>query len=589
MHFPSQITRAARSLLAVTGLMLLYETRAKSEELALVLDGKVLEKNIRQTEMDVQSNPFWIGWTQRAGETLDGTFVPARVPKNLLRFPAKRSAVGDCEFKMTFTCDADAFRGGPNRGPWIRLMDRGQFGFVNSGKGLIVNGRKMALPLESGEYMTPITMDDGKRHFLAVKREGKRLFFLVDEQEVTRRPIDPDANLIFESFALESYPAYASIVLTAEKFSNELKTEFKSFAPVKIIFDGTGEPQETISEDGANWIQGRGYAPGKAAVYRIPSLVVTNEGAILAFAEARASGYDWGHIHLVVRRSQDLGKTWGPEIDITSQFPENSCGNPSPVVERETGRIHLVYHFRTNPNHQHPGATHVAITSSADDGETWSESRFVTEQFQPQSRSWMLTGPGHGIQLTQGRYAGRLVIPCYGQGSGYLVLSDDKGKSWRVGGASPSMEINEAVCVELLNGDVMINARSPGNTRNRGTCIVTNGGETLKPGTARFISELPCANCQGSTMRYSWPERGHPGILLYAGPGLPTGRVQATLWGSYDEGQTWPYKKQIYAGGSGYSDIAVLPNGKIIYLFEKDGKQDLGFTLLPPPPAKPPL
>ncbi|MFP6667301.1 MAG: sialidase family protein, partial [Pirellulales bacterium] len=56
---------------------------------------------------------------------------------------------------------------------------------------------------------------------------------------------------------------------------------------------------------------------------------------------------------------------------------------------------------------------------------------------------------------------------------------------------------------------------------------------------------------------------------------------------SYDEGQTWPYKRTIYEGGSGYSDMAVLPNGKIGYLFEKDGKQDLGFTVLPGPPAEP--
>lgn len=150
------------------------------------------------------------------------------------------------------------------------------------------------------------------------------------------------------------------------------------------------------------------------------------------------------------------------------------------------------------------------------------------------------------------------------------------------------MDINEAVCVELPEGDVMINARSPGRTRNRGTCTLTNGGETLQEGTARFIPELPDPSCQGSTARYSWPKDGKPGIILYAGPGLPTGRVQATLWASYDDGRTWPYKQQIYEGGSGYSDMNVLPNGKIIYLFEKDGKQDLGFTVLSAPRATPP-
>ena len=570
-------------LLAIVGLT---GPVPAADSLPLVVDGKVIEKNIRQTNMDARANPFWTGWTQRKGTTTGGIFVPGRGRKNLLNFPPNRSALGDCEFKLTFKCDPGAFRGRPHRGPWLRLMDRGQFGFVNAGTQLLLNGHKMSLPLKSGNFRSPVKMDDGRQHSLSIRRVDKTLSFHVDDKKIAEQPIDAAANLIFDAFPLESYPSYASLVLTAEKFSTHLKTRFRSLAPVTIIFDGTGKPQETVSAGGAKRIAGRDYAPGKASVYRIPSLVVTNDGTILAFAEARASGYDWGHIRLVVRRSRDNGKTWGPEISITSQFADNSCGNPSPVVERETGRIFLVYHFRTNPNHANSGPTHVGLTHSDDDGKTWSKSRFVTEQFKPKSRSWLLTGPGHGIQLTQGRYRGRLVIPCYGQGSGYVVYSDDKGETWTVGGSSPTMDINEAVCVELLGGDVMLNARSPGKTRNRGTCTLTDGGKTLKPGTARFIPELPDPNCQGSTLRHSWPKDGKPGMILYAGPGLPTGRVRATLWASYDEGKTWPFRQQIYAGGSGYSDLAVLPNGKVLYLFEKDGKQDLGFTIIPAPPRR---
>ena len=563
---------------------------ANAEEIYLIRDGKPNEKNMKQTDMDAKANPFWTDWTQRKGETVDGQFVFDGRDKNLKMLPAVKSALGNCEFKVTFSSDSGAFgnRGG-GRGPFIYFLDRGNYGFMDKGSRLVVSDSKASIPLKPFSSASPIKMDDGKLHTISVKRVGSVLSYHLDGKKITEEEIDPGANLILAVNPLESYAKYASISLTAEKFSDELKTIFKSLAPVEVIFKGDEKPQETVSRGGgAKRIAGREYAPGKAAVYRIPSLVVTKKGTIIAFAEARASGYDWGHIRMVVRRSEDNGKTWGPEIDLTSEFPDNSCGNPSPVVERETGRIFLSYQFRTNPNHANGGPVHVALTQSDDDGKTWTKSKFVTDQFHPKSRSWQATGPGHGIQLTQGKYKGRLVIPCYGQGSGYVVYSDDKGESWKVGGSSPNMNINEAVCVELLEGDVMINARSPGSTRNRGTCTLGNGGEKLVEGTARFIPELPDPSCQGSTARYSWPKDGRPGIVLYAGPGAATGRNRATLWASYDEGKTWPSKQEIYQGGSGYSDMAVLANGKIAYLFEKDGKKDLGFTVIPGPPATPP-
>ncbi len=575
-------------LLTIVALPGRWTLAPAAEELPFVVDGKVLEENIRQTNMDAEANPFWTGWTQRKGTTAAGKFALDRRDKNLKDFPAAKSALGDCEFKLTFSCNPAHYgnRGG-GRGPWIRLADRGAFGFKDKGRNITVNGDKCSLPLKAFNRPSPINLGDGELHTMSAKRVGEVLSFYLDGEKINEQNIGGDGNLIFYLGTLESYPNLASMKVTAEKFSDKLTTNFKSLAPIEVIYDGTGEPQETVSAGGAQRIEGRGYAPGKASVYRIPALVVTNAGTILAFSEARASGYDWGHIRMVVRRSQDDGKTWGPEIEITSQFPDNSCGNPSPVVERKTGRVFLAYHFRTNPSHSNSGPTHAGLTYSDDDGKTWSKSKFATDQFKPKNRSWFLIGPGHGIQLTQDKYRGRLLVPCYGQGSGYVVYSDDRGETWKYGGSSPSMDINEAVIVELQGGEIMINARSPGRTRNRGTCVLANGGETLKEGTARFIPELPDPSCQGSTARYSWPKDGKPGIILYAGPGLPTGRVRATLRASYDEGQTWPYKQTIYEGGSGYSDMAVLPNGKIGYLFEKDGKQDLGFTVLPGPPAEP--
>ena len=63
--------------------------------------------------------------------------------------------------------------------------------------------------------------------------------------------------------------------------------------------------------------------------------------------------------------------------------------------------------------------------------------------------------------------------------------------------------------------------------------------------------------------------------------------MRGALFASYDDGKTWPYKKTIYEGGYGYSDVAKLPNGKVAVLFELN-KQDLLFTVFDGPPATPP-
>ncbi|WP_262920004.1 exo-alpha-sialidase [Niabella hibiscisoli] len=84
------------------------------------------------------------------------------------------------------------------------------------------------------------------------------------------------------------------------------------------------------------WEQGK----GKYKNYRIPAVVVTKKGTVLAFCEAREAG-DTGDIDLLVKRSKDNGKTWSEELLVWND-EQNTCGNPCPVVDMETGRIWMV-------------------------------------------------------------------------------------------------------------------------------------------------------------------------------------------------------------------------------------------------------
>ena len=154
---------------------------------------------------------------------------------------------------------------------------------------------------------------------------------------------------------------------------------------------------------------------GKYNNYRIPSLIVTQKGTVLAFCEGREDG-DAGNIDLLLKRSEDGGKTWGEEQVIWDD-KENTCGNPCPVVDKKTGRIWL---FSTWNNGEDNETKIVQRTSSSprlpylfysdDDGKTWSTPVNMTESCRDTAWGWYATGPGIGIQIEKGKYKGRLVF-----------------------------------------------------------------------------------------------------------------------------------------------------------------------------------
>ncbi len=64
------------------------------------------------------------------------------------------------------------------------------------------------------------------------------------------------------------------------------------------------------------------------SLYRIPGIVVTTQGTVLAYCEARRnSSADWGEIEVHLRRSLDGGKTWQPAQHI-AHVGSRLEGNP---------------------------------------------------------------------------------------------------------------------------------------------------------------------------------------------------------------------------------------------------------------------
>jgi sialidase-1 len=332
---------------------------------------------------------------------------------------------------------------------------------------------------------------------------------------------------------------------------------------------------------------------GAYSNYRIPSVICTTHNTILAFCEGRQTppgpGNDTGEINLLVRRSRDGGKTFDPPHIVWAEG-HNTCGNPCPVVDRSTGKIWLLATHNLGEDHEREitrGTAHgtrtVWVSSSSDDGVTWTPFRQITNDVKKPTWAWYATGPGIGIQLEHGPHGGRLIVPCdyVATGGGteksnsMLIYSDDHGQTWKLGGEPPQHGFNESQVVELADGYVMLNMRNVSPPKgekghhDRGVAISNDGGTTFGP--ARFDPALIESRCQGSILRYSWPDRGKSRVL-FSNPASTTQRDSLTVRLSYDEANTWAVSKLIYVGRSAYSCLVVLPDGSIGLLYEAGKK-----------------
>jgi len=326
--------------------------------------------------------------------------------------------------------------------------------------------------------------------------------------------------------------------------------------------------------------------------YRIPALAVTNDNTILAFCEGRKHQRgDAGDIAMLVKRSTDGGASWSSQSVIWDD-PGNTCGNPAPVVERETGTIHLLMTWNRGDDHERDiikGSSNdtrrVFATSSDDDGRNWREPMEITSDVKLPGWTWYATGPGHGIQIQHGECGGRLVIPCDHIEAGsmdyysHIVYSDDGGATWRLGGRAPLPAVNECAVVEISGGRLLLNMRSYRARENvRQIAVSGDGGLTWTD--QRSDRALIEPICQASIIGYANEGPSENGLLLFANPASKTDRVNMTLRASLDGGDTWRSQIALHAGPSAYSDLALAPDGRILCLYESGESHPYEFLRL---------
>ncbi|WP_305784478.1 sialidase family protein [Symbioplanes lichenis] len=282
--------------------------------------------------------------------------------------------------------------------------------------------------------------------------------------------------------------------------------------------------------------------------FRIPSLLRTTKGTLLAFAEGRAeSNADFGNINTMVKRSTDDGSTWSGlgEVIGTGQ---GTWGNPTSVVDRDTGTILLFLSWNAAGVSQDTvsawGDRRVKLFTSSkeEDGTVWHGPTDLTAAVTPKQHAdgspwaWDAVGPGAAVQTA----SGRIVVPATNRN----IYSDDGGRTFRSAPMARGQEVTgESTVLELTDGRLMRNdtaIRSRWETAK--SRWVARG--TIEGGFGAYAPEpaLPDPHAEASVLRYNLDATPR---IMFLNSASAVNRRAMTIRVSTDEGVTWPVSRTL--------------------------------------------
>lgn len=352
--------------------------------------------------------------------------------------------------------------------------------------------------------------------------------------------------------------------------------------------------------------------------YRIPGLITTNAGTIIAVYDNRYNGSKdlQEDIDIGMSRSIDKGQTWEP-MKVILDMGEyggraqwlNGMGDPCILYDQITNTIWVaamwmsgatpdqMLWWASKPGMSPEETGQFVLVKSTDDGITWSDPINITNQIKNPGWQLLLQGPGRGITTKDGT----LVFPAQFKadigekaidGGQYtchstIVYSKDGGNTWKIGTGAKS-NTTEAQVVQLSDSSLMLNMRDDRNrkdksdTNGRAVATTKDFGKTwIAHSSSNHSLQEP--NCMASLIASDINVSGKlKKVLFFSNPDNKTKRSDMTIKASLDEGVSWPAEYQIRLNqdeGYGYSCLTMVDKNTIGILYE--GVKDLFFQKIP--------
>ena len=418
---------------------------------------------------------------------------------------------------------------------------------------------------------------------------------------------------------------------------------------------------------------------GRAGNYRIPSIIKTKKGTLIASADERffTARDNPNRIDKVVRRSEDNGITWQEQIiaveevgdsmndasaaiDPCMLYDDNTdtifmiyCHTPAGIgilnckngngqdgdgnlylfdgktrytlkgdsVYTDDGQKNADYVISEDGNITYKGepagnyklksgklkefnTSYVCMTSSNDDGLTWSKPVNITYQIKEKYMSFIGPGPGVGICVQEGKYKGRLIFPIYYNTfpipttgiltlSSCVIYSDDNGKTWQRGLSpnqtrkrlgvkighrliAPNDSITESQLIECQGGQLKFFMRNHSSKKLIATAISDDGGHSWY--NYKHNPQLPQCICQCCVIKGEDDGRE---VTIFLNAANKKARRDGVIRLSYDYGETFEYSKLIKEGEFVYSSMVWLGDNKVGILYEENTKhEEINFMIV---------
>jgi sialidase-1 len=329
--------------------------------------------------------------------------------------------------------------------------------------------------------------------------------------------------------------------------------------------------------------------------YRIPGLITTDQGTMIAVYDNRYTGTGDlpGNIDVGMSRSIDGGKTWEPMkviMDMGTPHANNGVGDPAILFDPIAKRL-WVAALWSKGNRSIAGSLpglspdttgQFVVVSSEDDGRTWTTPKSITPQIKDPKWHIFFNGPGSGITMQDGKlvfaaqYWDDAKMPY-----STIIYSEDRGATWKGNILGPKSNTTESQVVETTPGKLMLNMRD-NRGRYRSVATTTNMGATwTEHGTS--YSVLPDPVCMGSFIKANVNVGSTAkDILFFSNPNTSSGRYNMTIKASADLGETWPKINQLLIDERqcyGYSSLTRIDANTVGLLYE--GTRDLYFVKVP--------